>query len=260
MANVRMFSTIITDRTDFRKLSAEVRLLYFDLCMHSDDEGFIDCAMMTGASENDIKALVSAGYLIAFESGVFAIKHWLINNTPNDGYHETRFVEEKRLVEVSDDGSYRITDNGLVDYQKKFSRVLLSNVKQDDAIVTSISEHPKFKGDAVSKALTSAQVAKQREKEAEILFEELWKLYPRKRGKGQVNRSAKIRALEIGYDGFAAMIAAYQRDMIGHEEKYIMHGSTFFNSGYVDYLEEIPKAKAVQEIEEEIDYEFAHYQ
>ena len=80
---------------------------------------------------------------------------------------------------------------------------------------------------------------KQREKDAEELFEKLWSLYPRKKGKGQVSKKAKLNALSIGYDGFAAMIERFKKDMDGKDEQFIPHGSTFFNSGYVDYLETV---------------------
>ena len=46
-------------------------------------------------------------------------------------------------------------------------------------------------------------------------------------------------------------IERYKTDIIGTEEKYIKNGSTFFNSGYVDYLDANYETSNVEEIENE---------
>lgn len=75
--------------------------------------------------------------------------------------------------------------------------------------------------------------------DAKALFERLWKLYPNKKGKGQVSDTQKKRLLAIGEDKLVKAIERYslelQKDADWRKAQY---GSTFFNSGYVDYLEE----------------------
>ena len=73
---------------------------------------------------------------------------------------------------------------------------------------------------------------------ADELFETLWSMYPKKRGKGSVTSKQKRRLLEIGFDGMARCIDRYTAEIKGKSEQYIKNGSTFFNSGYVDYLDE----------------------
>ena len=74
--------------------------------------------------------------------------------------------------------------------------------------------------------------------EACALFEKLWNLYPNKRGKGQVSLSAKQRLLKIGYDEMARAIDRYKADLENDSDwRKAQNGSTFFNSGYVDYLD-----------------------
>lgn len=90
-------------------------------------------------------------------------------------------------------------------------------------------------------------------------FEKLWKMYPRKKGKGQISKTCKTKIAKIGFDRMAKAIENFKRDMQGKDEQYIMYGSTFFNSGYVDYLpqeEEKPVMEEPQDnglTEEEID-------
>lgn len=69
------------------------------------------------------------------------------------------------------------------------------------------------------------------------LFEKLWKLYPVKKGKGQVSIAAKQRLLKVGYEEMARSIERYKADLDRDSRWEPQNGSTFFNSGYVDYLD-----------------------
>ena len=75
--------------------------------------------------------------------------------------------------------------------------------------------------------------------EALALFERLWKLYPNKKGKGQVSETQKKRLLTIGESALVKAIERYKTVLLqdGGWRKP-QNGSTFFNSGYVDYLDE----------------------
>ena len=69
-------------------------------------------------------------------------------------------------------------------------------------------------------------------------YESIWKLYPIKKGKGQVSIAKKKALQKIGYEHIARCIDRFVNDMQGRDKQYWMHGSTFFNSGYVDYLDD----------------------
>lgn len=71
----------------------------------------------------------------------------------------------------------------------------------------------------------------------EIFFDKCWKLYPNKKGKGSIKNAAKKRALKLGEE-FIRTIERYSIEMKGKEKQYMKHGSTFWNSGYVDYIDE----------------------
>lgn len=75
--------------------------------------------------------------------------------------------------------------------------------------------------------------------DALALFEKLWKLYPSKKGKGQVSLAAKQRLLKVGYEEMARAIDRYILGLEKDSEwRKPQNGSTFFNSGYVDYLDD----------------------
>lgn len=74
--------------------------------------------------------------------------------------------------------------------------------------------------------------------DALALFEKLWKLYPLKRGKGQVSEAKKMKLLQIGYEEMARAIKRYVNYVDNIDYLHYQNGSTFFNSGYVDYLDD----------------------
>jgi hypothetical protein len=92
MAHKRMFSRDITGSDAFREMPSSSQSLYFHLGMEADDDGFLDnyksIMRSVGASEDDLKILLSKRFLILFPSKVVVIKHWRINNTiRNDRYN-----------------------------------------------------------------------------------------------------------------------------------------------------------------------------
>ena len=74
-------------------------------------------------------------------------------------------------------------------------------------------------------------------KEAKILFERLWSLYPNKKGKGKVSDTAKKKLLKIGQEELERAIQRYKTELEKEGWRLPQYGSTFFNSGYVDYLD-----------------------
>lgn len=73
--------------------------------------------------------------------------------------------------------------------------------------------------------------------DALALFECLWKLYPVKKGKGSVSDAQKAKLLKIGYDEMSRAIERYKQYVESIDWLRYKNGSTFFNSGYVDYLD-----------------------
>lgn len=68
-------------------------------------------------------------------------------------------------------------------------------------------------------------------------FESIWNLYPNKRGKGQVKDTQKKKLYDIGFEEMKRAINRYKDDLQIETWRKPQNGSTFFNSGYVDYLD-----------------------
>lgn len=117
MAERRMFSKTIIDSDMFLDMPTSSRLLYFDLSMRADDDGFVNSPKkiirMTGASQDDLKLLIAKNFIIPFESGVVVIKHWKIHNyIRNDRYKPTICQEEKAMLEETASKEY-VLDYGI---------------------------------------------------------------------------------------------------------------------------------------------------
>lgn len=84
----------------------------------------------------------------------------------------------------------------------------------------------------------NSEPSKPSKKEIDAFFESIWKLYPNKRGKGKISDSKKKALFEIGYDEIKRAIERYQQELtIDSSWRHPQNGSTFFNSGFVDYLD-----------------------
>ena len=79
-----MFAKSIIDSDAFIEMPMSARLLYYDLSMRADDDGFVNSPKkimrMIGASNDDMNILILRKFVIAFDNGVIVIKHWRMNN------------------------------------------------------------------------------------------------------------------------------------------------------------------------------------
>lgn len=101
--------------------------------------------------------------------------------------------------------------------------------------ISNALDKPNAQEQAADKPKTTK--AENAEKAQEI-FLRLWSHYPCKRGKARVSQRAKLKILrEIGEEQFLRCINRYLTELT-QNKKYIQNGSTFFNSGYVDFLDE----------------------
>lgn len=75
-------------------------------------------------------------------------------------------------------------------------------------------------------------------KDIDTFFEDIWKLYPNKKGKGQISDSKKKELHSIGEEELSRAIERYCKELEKDKDwRKPQNGSTFFNSGYVDYLD-----------------------
>lgn len=111
MAERRMFSLKVIDTDAFLDMPISSRLLYYELAIRADDDGFISSpkkiTRMVGCSEDDLKLLIIKQFIIPFPSGICVIRDWRIHNyIQKDRYHETQYVTEKSQLVLEKNGMY----------------------------------------------------------------------------------------------------------------------------------------------------------
>lgn len=130
MAERRMFSKSLIDSDLFLSMSPTAQNLYFHLAMRADDDGFIgnplNIQRMIGARDDDMRLLVKKKYIIPFESGIVAIRHWKMHvAVSEDRYEETIYRREKKMILA--DEEYEPQKSGLGVGQN----ILTQNCKQE---------------------------------------------------------------------------------------------------------------------------------
>ena len=113
-----MFTKQIIDSDAFLDMPLSTQSLYFHLNMRADDDGFINnpkkIMRMIGASEDDLKVLISKRFIITFDNGIVVIKHWRMHNLlRKDRYTETHYQEEKKMLALKENGAYTELGNHL---------------------------------------------------------------------------------------------------------------------------------------------------
>ena len=114
MAERRMFAKSIIDSDMFLDMPVTAQLLYFQLGMRADDDGFINNPKRimrdVRCSEDDMKMLVAKKYIIPFESGVIVIRHWRIHNYIKSDRYKPSMCEERDLVQANKNKVYEALD------------------------------------------------------------------------------------------------------------------------------------------------------
>ena len=113
MAQKRMFSLSVVDTDQFLEMPISSRLLYYELGMRADDDGFVDnwkkILMFTGLKDDDMKLLIAKNFIIPFESGVIVIRHWRLNNyLQKDRTKPTIHKEEFNQLAIDNNNVYTL--------------------------------------------------------------------------------------------------------------------------------------------------------
>ncbi len=148
MAQKRMFSLNVVDTDKFLEMPISSRLLYYELGMRADDDGFVDnwkkIMMFTGLKEDDLKLLITKQFIIPFESGVIVIKHWRLNNyLQKDRTKPTIYQEELKQLELDESNVYILDtkcihsidknsiDKNSIEYNKrKFTKPTIEEIQE----------------------------------------------------------------------------------------------------------------------------------
>lgn len=149
-----------------------------------------------------------------------------ISHLKKTGELTVKTTNKYSVFTVKNYNQYQIAD-------KQDDKQLTDNRHSNDILTTTIEERKKKRREeGKNKNIMCAA-------DANALFESLWKLYPEKKGKERVSDSKKLKLLEIGFDEMSRSIDRYKTELEKDKDwRKPQNGSTFFNGGYVDYLDE----------------------
>jgi len=119
---------------------------------------------------------------------------------------------------------------------------------------SSPSGHPVVSKSSPLKKIDN--IEREKENNYIVFFEEAWQLYPEKKGKGKISDSKKKELYKLG-DELKRCIERYRKDTDKRRKTFkdlkYQNGSTFFTTGYIDYLD-TKEPKTEQPIDLEIIY------
>lgn len=115
MAKRRMLHIQLIRQDDFLELPLSAQYLYVQCVMEADDDGFItnpkSLARLLGCTAKDVEALVAKHFLLAFPSGVMAIRHWFWHNVLRKDRYTPSLLPERDKIRRCRDGSYEMATN-----------------------------------------------------------------------------------------------------------------------------------------------------
>ncbi len=281
MAERRMFAKTIVDSDAFMDMPLSSQALYFHLSMRADDDGFINnprkILKMIGASDDDMKILIAKKYVLLFESGVIAIKHWKINNyIQKDRYKETVYIKEKSALKLKENGAYTLEKEPCIqnvyslDTQYSIGKVSIGNnyiYSRDKGTEEAglPEEMPKNTAEDTCKQAETVRTKDavtlnetKREKEEMLIdkiIDYLNKMTNSKYSKKTVETRSKIRArLREGYTAhdFKNVIDKKCAQWIGTEFEQYLRPKTLFGNKFEDYLNAKQTSKRIMPVYSEM--------
>ncbi len=217
-----MFSKDITGSDAFRDMPGSTQALYFHLGMDADDDGFLGgfrtIIRGIGCSEDDFKILLGKKFVVLFPSGVLVIKHHRINNKwDKHNCKRTVHQEEFSQLYIKENRAYTLDKTQSMALQSVSSLFPVSRIEEN-----------RIEEKRIDKIHTSPAVTME--------FEEFWKAYPRKIGKGAAVKawSRAIRKTTLAV--ILAAIANQRRSSqwVKDDGQFIPHPSTWLNAGRWD--------------------------
>lgn len=262
MAHKRMFTTQIVDSDAFLDMPLSAQSLYFHLNMRADDDGFVNnpkkIQRMIGASDDDLRLLILKRFILAFDNGIIAIKHWRMHNTlRKDRYCPTQYQEQFAALEVKENGAYTERGNRLATIWQPDGNQLATQISIGKVSIGKDSEDKDRLGKD-SKEYISMRSAQESAREA---FDVFWAAYPKKVGKKDAFKAFQ----KVPVSERPLLIPAIERQKQSRQwndegGRFIPNPSTWLNQGrWMDegiddsIIIDRPKSRVAQELEESYD-------
>ncbi len=248
MAERRMFAKTIIDSDAFIDMPVTARLLYYDLSMRADDDGFVNSPKkimrMIGASDGDMQVLLDKKFVILFESGVVVIKHWRIHNyIRKDTYNETNYKEEKALLDLDENKAYTLRGRAV---DEPSTQVRLGKVSLGKDNIKTIAQNDAQRD---TQNTANAEAYAELIDASDLWFDAFWKVYPKKVNKKPAyNKFRKVCKDEKTFNEImTGLKAQVQMVFSKRERKYIPAPDVWLNQErWTDEVE--PEVRTVEDM------------
>ena len=185
-----------------------------------------------------IKHLIKTDEITSESHGkftIFTVKNYCQYQDDNKQNPDKAQTENKQNIDKEQENIKQIIDEAQEDIKQITNKTQEDNkqnpdkAQTDNRQITTIEEYKKYNNKKNNITMCIA--------DADALFDRVWILYTLKKGKGRVSDAAKKRIAAIGYDEMARAIERYKKYVDSVDYLHYQNGSTFFNSGYIDYLD-----------------------
>lgn len=223
MAEKRMFSKKIVDVDSFLDMPATARLLYYDLAMRADDDGFVGSPRgimrLTGATNDDMNILLMRGFVLTFETGVIVIRHWRLHNyIQKDRYKPTEYTKEKARLSIDESGAYEMDTECIQPVSNPCPQIRDRYRDRLDSGQVRLDENNTLTLKGSSICATG--------------FDEFWAAYPRKKNKEQARKAfQKLKGVKLQELLDAIERQKHSRDWTKDGGQYIPYPATWLNAG-----------------------------
>lgn len=188
MASRRCISIDFYNNDAFLDLQHSAITLYTFLILYSDDYGVIanpkTVMRLCGASDEDISELITKNFLLEFDSGKIAVKHWLVHNQIQSSKLtiSPNIYELKQLLVVEDTKEYLLVSDDTAEKWRKTSAVSPLQYKTSK---DNTSKDNTIKNNTIEKNLKKVNKEENEENKGEL-----------SKGKQSDNCTKEIRELE----------------------------------------------------------------
>ncbi len=229
---VKLFQRIYREHGYYCEWNDDIALLFARQCCLSDNGVNGNCAVLGAAGKPTVpgkaKNLINCIVAASIRRGIFDRRLYedcSILTSRGIQRNFLNIVRNRKRVEV------------IKEY------LLLSDAEIKGNVVITGGSYVRDGGSYVRFEQSKVKESKEKDiktmcmADATALFEQLWALYPCKKGKGKVSDTQKKKLLKVGYEEMARAVERYKKYVDGIDYLHYQNGSTFFNSGYVDYLD-----------------------
>lgn len=151
-----------------------------------------------------------------------------------------KLLVELKMVEIMDDETIYMAEvqsmMGGEAWSTERVRKFRESSNQALLVTNGNADETKSKSKSKSKSIDKDKDALG---DLDSFFDSIWQQYPKKEGKGSVSKTQKQKLYDIGIEEMTRAITRYKEKLKADETttQFIKQGSTFFNSGYIDYLD-----------------------